>query len=83
MKYMSQLTGMTEQEIFAELKGVIFLNPLYGYGGGNEEKYLPADEYLSGNVREKLEIAKRSAEVYPDDYRVNVEACLLYTSRCV
>ena len=74
MEYMSQLTGMTEQEIFAELKGVIFLNPLYGYGGGNEEKYLPADEYLSGNVREKLEIAKRSAEIYPDDYRVNVEA---------
>ena len=38
------------------------------------KKYLPADEYLSGNVREKLEIAKRSAELYPNDYSVNVEA---------
>lgn len=74
MEYMSQLTGKTEQEIFTELKGVIFLNPLYGYGGNSEEKYLPADEYLSGNVREKLEIAKRSAKMYPDDYNVNVEA---------
>ncbi len=74
MEYMSQLTGKTEQEIFAELKGVIFLNPLYGYGGNTQEKYLPADEYLSGNVREKLEVAKRSAELYPDDYSVNVEA---------
>lgn len=74
MEYMSQLTGKTEQEIFTELKGVIFLNPLYGHDGNREEKYLPADEYLSGNVREKLEIAKRSAEMYPDDYNVNVEA---------
>ena len=74
MEYMSQLTGKTEQEIFAELKGVIFLNPLYSYGGNTQEKYLPADEYLSGNVREKLEVAKRSAELYPDDYNVNVEA---------
>ena len=74
MEYMSQLTGKTEQEIFSELKGVIFLNPLYGFGGNGEEKYLPADEYLSGNVREKFEIAKRSAEQYPDDYNVNVEA---------
>lgn len=74
MAYMSSLTGKTEQDIFAELKGVIFLNPLYGYGSSKEEKYLPADEYLSGNVREKLEIARRSAELYPDDYSVNVEA---------
>lgn len=74
MAYMSSLTGKTEQDIFAELKGVIFLNPLYSYGGSKEEKYLPADEYLSGNVREKLEVAKRSAELYPDDYSVNVEA---------
>lgn len=74
MEYMSQLTGKTEQEIFSELKGVIFLNPLYGFGGSNEEKYLPVDEYLSGNVREKLKIAQRSAEMYPDDYGVNVEA---------
>ena len=74
MEYMSQLTGKTEQEIFAELKGVIFLNPLYGFGDNGEDKYLTADEYLSGNVREKLDIAKRSAEMHPDDYNVNVEA---------
>lgn len=38
------------------------------------DKYLNADEYLSGNVREKLEWAKRSAKLYPDDYTVNVKA---------
>ena len=37
-------------------------------------QYLPADEYLSGNVREKLAIAKRSAELYPEDYGENVRA---------
>ncbi|MCM1062262.1 MAG: SNF2-related protein, partial [Eubacterium sp.] len=74
MEYMSQLTGKTEQEIFAELKGVIFLNPLYVSGSDKEDKYLTADEYLSGNVREKLRITQRSAEMYPDDYNVNVEA---------
>ena len=45
------------------LKGVIFLNPLYEYGNSYEPKYLMADEYLSGNVREKLRIAKKSAEL--------------------
>ena len=74
MAYMCALTGKTEQEIFADLKGVIFLNPLYGYGDNSEPKYLMADEYLSGNVREKLALARKSAEVYPEDYTVNVEA---------
>lgn len=74
MPYMCQLSGKTEEEIFEDLKGVIFLNPLYGYGNSTEQKYLMADEYLSGNVREKLDVAKRSAEVYPEDYTVNVEA---------
>ena len=74
MPYMQQLTGKTEQELYSDLKGVIFLNPLYGYGNSTEPKYLMADEYLSGNVREKLALAKRSAEVYPEDYTVNVEA---------
>lgn len=45
-----------------------------GYGSSAEEKYLTADEYLSGNVREKLEWARRSAELYPKDYAVNVQA---------
>ena len=74
MEYMCSLTGKTEQEIYEELKGVIFLNPMYGYGGSYEQKYLMADEYLSGNVREKLAWAKKSAEVYPEDYKINVEA---------
>ena len=71
---MCSLTGKTEQEIYEELKGVIFLNPMYGYGNSTERKYLMADEYLSGNVREKLAWAKKSAEVYPEDYKINVEA---------
>lgn len=74
MDYMADLTGKTEQEIYADLTGVIFLNPMHGYGGGSEEKYLTADEYLSGNVREKLEWAKRSAELYPEDYTAHVQA---------
>ncbi len=75
MPYMCELTGKTEEEIAEELKGVIFLNPL---NRGDDDvvrpKYLPADEYLSGNIREKLEWAKRSAELYPEDYTVNVQA---------
>lgn len=74
MEYMCSLTGKTEKEIYQDLKGVIFLNPMYGYGNSTEAKYLMADEYLSGNVREKLAWAKRCAEVYPDDYKINVEA---------
>ena len=74
MEYMCELTGKSEEEIYEDLKGVIFLNPMYGYGGSDEAKYLMADEYLSGNVREKLAWAKRSAEVYPEDFKINVEA---------
>ena len=74
MDYMMELSGKSENEIFEDLKGVIFLNPLYEYGNSYEPKYLMADEYLSGNVREKLRIAKNSAELYPEDYKVNVKA---------
>ena len=74
MDYMMELSGKSENEIFEDLKGVIFLNPLYEYGNSYEPKYLMADEYLSGNVREKLRIAKNSAELYPEDYKVNLEA---------
>lgn len=74
MEYMCQLSGKSGQEVFEELKGVIFLNPLYGQGNPDEQKYLMADEYLSGNVREKFEVARRSAKLYPDDYNINVEA---------
>ena len=74
IEYMTELTGKPEQELFEDLKGVIFLNPMHGYGNQSEQKYLTADEYLSGNVREKLVWAKRSAEQFPDDYSINVEA---------
>ena len=74
MEYMCELTGKNEEEIFADLKGVIFLNPLYEYGSNNFQKYLMADEYLSGNIREKLTIARSSAKLYPEDYTVNVKA---------
>ncbi len=73
MDFMCELTGKTEQELFEELKGVIFLNPEYTSEQSNDARYLPADEYLSGNVRKKLELARRTAELYPDDYNINVE----------
>jgi N12 class adenine-specific DNA methylase len=73
MAYMSLLTGKGEEELFSELQGVIFLNPLYVSGSNRHEQYLPADEYLSGNVREKLVVAKNSA-TYNAAFAVNVEA---------
>ena len=73
MPFMCELTGKSEQEIFEELKGVIFLNPEYTSEYGHEEKYLTSDEYLSGNVRQKLELAKRTAKLYSEDYNINVE----------
>lgn len=74
MEYMQELSGKSEETLCQDLKGVIFLNPLYGYGNVTEPKYLMADEYLSGNVREKLALAKRTAMLYPEDYKINVEA---------
>ena len=64
MPYMMQLTGKTEEEVFADLSGVIFRNPLYEENG-TQAKYLTADEYLSGNVREKLAEARKLAESEP------------------
>ena len=71
MTYMGQLTGKDEDTLFADLQGVVFLNPDYGERGG--EKYLPADEYLSGNVRRKLAEVRAKAESEPQ-YLPNVEA---------
>ena len=71
MVYMGQLTGKDEDTLFADLQGVVFLNPDYGEKGG--EKYLPADEYLSGNVRRKLAEVRAKAETEPQ-YLPNVEA---------
>lgn len=74
MDFMSELSGLSEEKLYEDLKGVIFLNPLYGFGNNHEAKYLTSDEYLSGNVREKLRVAVQSAQLYPQDYAVNVEA---------
>ena len=71
MAYMGQLTGKDEDTLFTDLRGVIFLNPDYEERGG--EKYLPADEYLSGNVRRKLAEVRTKAETEPQ-YLPNVEA---------
>ena len=71
MAYMGQLTGKDEDTLFTDLQGVIFLNPDYTEKGG--EKYLPADEYLSGNVRRKLAEVRTKAETEPQ-YLPNVEA---------
>lgn len=73
MEYMHSLTGKEEKELFNDLKGVIFLNPLYEDNNENLSKYFTADEYLSGNVREKLAIARNSAKV-DSHFNINVEA---------
>lgn len=73
MEYMQSLTGKEENELFNDLKGVIFLNPLYEDNNENLSKYFTADEYLSGNVREKLAIARNSAKV-DSSFNINVEA---------
>lgn len=72
IEYMKLLTGKSEDEIYSDLQGVIFINPVYS-PNSNEPKYLSADEYLSGNVREKLRTAKENAEIYPELYTVNVK----------
>ena len=66
MAYMSQLTGKSEDDIIEELNGVIFLDPVYG-------DWQTADEYLSGNVRQKLREAEKAAVDSPG-YLPNVEA---------
>lgn len=73
MPFMCQLTGKSEEEIFADLNGVIFLNPDYDENNKGVPKYLPADEYLSGNVRRKLRQAREIAE-NDDRFAVNVDA---------
>ncbi len=65
LSYMAQLSGKTEAELTEELAGVIFKNPI-------SEKWEPSDEYLSGNVREKLQTAKQFAEDH-SEYQVNVQ----------
>ena len=73
MDYMGRLTGKDEETLFSELTGVVFLNPAYTGENDGHEKYLPADEYLSGNVRQKLAVAQGKAEQDPQ-YQINADA---------
>ncbi len=66
IEYMQEITGKMQEEIIKDLEGSIYKDPI-------SEEYLTVDEYLSGNVREKLKIAKRFAENNPE-YDVNVKA---------
>ena len=66
LPFMARLTGKAEDEIVADLQGVIFLDPL-------EQTWQTADEYLSGNVRAKLRVAQ-TAEESDSSFAVNVEA---------
>lgn len=66
LAYMSGLYGKPEEEICKELSGLIFKDPI-------SEQWQTADEYLSGNVREKLRTAEVFAENHPE-YQINVES---------
>ena len=70
MPYMTELTGKTEEQIYQDLTGVIFLDP---EASSESPKYLPADEYLSGNVRKELSFVKKLLPDHPE-YQPNVEA---------
>ena len=72
MGYMASLTGRTGDELAEELRGVIFQVPGITEPDGSPH-YVTADEYLSGNVRQKLRQAQRAAERDPA-FSVNVEA---------
>lgn len=69
LPFMSELCSKTEDEIISDLQGVIFPVPFSDHGNG--KKYQTADEYLSGNIREKLRIAEQAASI-SDDFKLNV-----------
>lgn len=71
INYMSELTGISNEKIKKDLDGIIFKVP--NVLNEEQEEYVTADEYLSGNIREKLEVAKMSAAIDPK-YQKNVEA---------
>lgn len=66
LEFISELTGKTEEQIVKELEGSIYKDPM-------QDKYVTADEYLSGNIREKLKIAKEFAQ-NNQEYETNVKA---------
>ena len=67
LEYMSKLTNKTQEELVKELEGIIYKLPM------EDNKYVTSDEYLSGNVREKLKLAESICETQPE-FQVNVEA---------
>ena len=71
INYMSELTGISNEKIKKDLDGIIFKVP--SVLNEEQEEYVTADEYLSGNIREKLEVAKMSAAIDPK-YQKNVDA---------
>lgn len=71
LPFMAQLTGMNEEQVISDLSGVIFKDPTYG--DDPLTGWQTADEYLSGNVRQKLREARRAAERDPA-FHINVEA---------
>ena len=68
LDYMQQISGKSKEDLINELEGVIFRVP-----DSENEVYQNADEYLSGNIREKLNVAKLAAE-NDERYKINVEA---------
>ena len=70
--YMQQLTGKDKETLIQDLQGVIFADPLEKDASG-EPRYYTADEYLSGDVRHKLQVAKLAAQNNPA-FAVNVQA---------
>ena len=73
MGFMERLCAKTEEELQEELRGIIFLNPRWSTKN-SEEKYLTADEYLSGNVREKLKFAALRAQLEPESFSEHIAA---------
>ena len=67
LEYMSKLTNKTQEELIKELENVIYKVPM------EDNKYVTADEYLSGNVREKLKLAEALVETQPE-LKINVDA---------
>ena len=67
LDYMSQLTGFDKEKIISDLQGVIFKLP-------DTDTYVPADEYLSGNIRQKLETAQQAFNTGDTSLAVNITA---------
>lgn len=67
LEYMSKLTNKTQEELVKELDGIIYKLPM------ENNKYVTSDEYLSGNIREKLKMAEASVGMHPE-FATNIEA---------